>query len=113
MTTLEAILAIVGGLVGFPAFLTILGAALVLLKVPLNQEAFMFWGNVVGFVGVAFFVFTGRLELLGAIDAALSTIAAIIANLLILLGGAAVSLGLGFRMQTKAQEINVRQLFRR
>jgi hypothetical protein len=111
MDILQLIVLAFGALIGFPAFLTALGNLLVYLKVGLNLDAFYFWGNVIGFGLVALAIFTGRLDILSSVDAALVGIAKVIMDLLILLGGVAGSLFFNYRMHNKVQELHLRNLF--
>jgi len=112
MDILNVILAAFGALVGFPALLTAVGNLLAYFKVPLNMDAFYFWGNVLGFLGVAVAVFTGATDILSGLDVAFSGIAKLLVDLLIILGGAAVSLGNNLRMHARAASMQVK-LFNR
>ena len=107
MDILQLILAAFSALVGFPALLTAVVNVLAFIKVPINPDAFYFWGNVAGFVVVGYFVFTGQLDILAALDSAFVGLARILVDVLILLGGTASALFFNFRMHTKLQSIRV------
>lgn len=110
MDVLQTIFLVFGALVGFPALLTAIGNLLVFFKVPLNLEAFYFWGNVLGFVGVAVAVFTGATDVLSWVDVALGGVAKLLVDVLIILGGAATSMAVNFRMGNKVSTLSVRSL---
>lgn len=112
MDILQTILVAFGALIGFPALLTAVGNLLAFFGVPLNLDAFYFWGNVLGFLGVAVAVFTGNLAILSGIDVALSGLAKLLVDLLIILGGAATSLSVNLKMQARASAMQVK-LFKR
>lgn len=77
-----------GALVGWPAFL--LAATSLFKKLGWVKDGatptFVYWANVLAFGGVAFFVFTGQLDLLSSIDAGFGTLAVIVSNIVVLFG---------------------------
>jgi len=89
MEILQAIFDVFVTLVGFPAFLMALINLLKLLKVLPDgaANAFNFWGNVIFFGVVAFFVFTGQGDTLSWLDGILAGAAKLIADVIIILGG--------------------------
>lgn len=107
MDVIQLIEAAFAALVGFPAVLTAVGNLLAYFAPSLNLDAFYFWANVIGFGVVAFFVFTGQLDVLSNIDAALSGLAKLLADVLIIIGGAAGSLFFNYRMHAKLASIKV------
>lgn len=79
---------IFGALVGWPAFL--LAVTSLFKKLGWVKDGttptFVYWANVVAFAGVAYFVFSGQLDLLSSIDAGFGTLAVIVTNIVILFG---------------------------
>lgn len=75
-------------LVGWPAFLLALTSLLKALGWVKDgmTPTFVYWANVVAFVGVSYFVFTGQLDLLASVDTGFGTLAVIVSNIVILFG---------------------------
>lgn len=93
VTLLNAAIQILIALVGFPAALS--AALAILMKFGLTAELaaqISFWANVAAFVGIAYLVFTGQTALVAVIDASLAGLAKLLADILVILGGFAVSL---------------------
>lgn len=87
--TVPDVVVIFGALVGWPAFLLYLTS--LLKKIGWVSDGltptFVFYANVVAFGLTSILVFTGKIDLLNSIDQSLGTVALILSNLLILLGG--------------------------
>lgn len=93
VTLLNAAIQILIGLVGFPAALSALLA--LAMKFGLSDvlaSQISFWANVVAFAGIAYLVFSGQTALVVIIDASLAGLAKLLADILVILGGFAVSL---------------------
>jgi hypothetical protein len=88
MDVIQLVLDAFMALAGFPAFLAALINLLKFVKILPDglAPAVNFWGNVLAFGAVAYFVFSGNLDILGGVDAALGGLAKLIADLLIILG---------------------------
>lgn len=95
-------------LLGWPA---LLAAAINLAKrygLPEGSASKVnFWANVVAWVGVAYFVFTGQTDALSKLDGTLSGLAKILVDILILTGGAIAHSGLTNFMHNNTKQLPV------
>lgn len=93
-TGLDAAWAALIALVGWPAFQVAAVNLLKLIKVVPDGAAgtVTFWSGAVAFLGVAYLVFTGQLDLLSSLDATLGDLAVLIGNIIVILGGFTASL---------------------
>jgi len=75
-------------LVGWPALLLAVTGLLKALGIVKDgaTPTFVYWANIAAFVGVAYFVLTGNLDLLASIDAGFGTLAVIVTNIVVLFG---------------------------
>lgn len=95
MDTINLVLQAFAALVGFPAFLAAVINILKRFGLPDNTaNTVNFWANIAAYAGVAFLVFTGRLELLGGIDITLGGLAKLLADILVILGGSLTSMAM-------------------
>lgn len=82
-------------LFGWPAFLAAAINILKYFKLPDGAASQInFWANIVAWVVVAYFVFTGQTTALNALDGALAGLAKILVDALILIGGATAHIAL-------------------
>ena len=91
-TVVTAALQLLLGLVGFPAALSAVIA--IAEKFGLSQAAAQtvsLVANAVAFIGLAYLVITGQTALAAVIDASLVGVARLLADILIVLGGFAIS----------------------
>lgn len=88
--------AIFAALTGVPGFIASLINLLKLLKVVTDGSAptWSFWLNIIAYAGVFIAVTLGKTNILAPIDAAFGQLAGIISHIIILLGGAAVSMAM-------------------
>lgn len=93
-TGLDAAWAAFIALVGWPAFQVAVVNLLKLIKVVPDGAArtVTFWSSALVFVGVAYLVFTGQLDILSSLDATLSGLAVLVGNIIVILGGFTASL---------------------
>lgn len=91
-TIVRAALEILLGLVGFPAALSYLLTIAERFGLdPAFAEKIAFGANVVAFVLIAYAVYTGQGNLVAVIDAALAGFAKLLADIIVILGGFALS----------------------
>lgn len=91
---LDAAWAALIALVGWPAFQVAVINLLKLIHVVPDGAAgtVTFWSGAVAFLGVAYLVYTGQLDLLSGIDVTLGKLATLIGNIIVILGGFTASL---------------------
>lgn len=94
VTGLDAAWAAFIALVGWPAFQVAVVNLLKLIKVVPDGLAgtVTFWSSALVFLGAAYLVFSGQLDILSSLDATLSNLAVLIGNIIVILGGFTASL---------------------
>lgn len=95
VTLINAAVQILLTLVGFPAFLAAVLSILMKFGVSADvASTISFVANAVALVGIAYLVFTGQSALVAVIDASLGGLAKLLVDVLIIIGGPAVTLSL-------------------
>jgi hypothetical protein len=104
---LDAAWAALIALVGWPAFQVAAINLLKLIRVIPDGAAgtVTFWSGAVAFLGVAYLVFTGQLDLLSSLDATLGQLATLIGNIIVILGGFTASLAVNKLTYSKVRGV--------